>query len=177
MASNGYWPKTSKKPKRKRGAQAKSRARVRAVAKAAAPRRNAGVGLRKKSEIKNYKIVVQVDEAHLNKRKPGRLARAARPQKDQAWARGATVQGRPDVWPSRVLDHPLEAFNGKPRGRDEMLTNMHLLGLKTGTALVSDSWGATISAAKEFKKLKRWTVKDLRHELVVHPAGEIVNPN
>ncbi|CAK0843836.1 unnamed protein product [Prorocentrum cordatum] len=177
MASNGYWPKTSKKPKRKRGAQAKSRARVRAVAKAAAPRRNAGVGLRKKSEIKNYKIVVQVDEAHLNKRKPGRLARAARPQKDQVRVWGATVQGRPDVWLFRVPDHPLDAFKCKPRGHDEMLTSMHLLGLKKGTALVSDSWGATISAVKEFKKLKRWTVKGLRRELVAHSAGEIVNPN
>ncbi|CAK0897981.1 unnamed protein product [Prorocentrum cordatum] len=176
MASNGFWPKTNKKQKRKRGVQAKSRARVRAVAKAAAVRRNAGVGPRKKSEIKNYKIVAQVDEAHLNKRKPGRLARAARPQKDQVWAWGATVQGRPDVWLFRVLDHPLDAFNGKPRGRDEMLTNMHLL-LKKGTVLVSDSWGATISAVKEFKKLKRWTAKDLRHELVAHSAGEIVNPN
>ncbi|CAK0800059.1 unnamed protein product [Prorocentrum cordatum] len=159
------------------GFYAKSGARVRAVAKAAAVRRNAGVGLRKKSEIKNYKIVVQVDEAHLNKRKPGRLVRAARPQKDQVWAWGATAQGRPDVWLFRVLDHPLDAFNGMPRGRDEMLTNMHLLGLKKGTVLVSDSWGATISAVKEFKKLKRWTVKDLRRELVVHSAGEIVNPN
>lgn len=69
-----------------------------------------------------------------------------------------------------------DAFQGKPRGHQEMLTNLHLLGLQKNTIIVSDSWKATISAVKAFRSSKRWTQNDLHHELVVHSAGEIVNP-
>ena len=89
-----------------------------------------------KADLAKYKIVLQVDEAHLNKKKPGRLQRSARPQKDQVWVWGAMVQGRPDMFLFRILEHPEDAFQGKPRGHDEMLTNFHYLGVKKSTIIV-----------------------------------------
>ncbi|CAK0869782.1 unnamed protein product, partial [Prorocentrum cordatum] len=169
----GFWPKTNKKPKgaaavRARGRRSPAKTKGKIAAKAAAQRRKAGITLAKKADVSKFKLVVQVDEAHLNKKKPGALQRAARPQKDQVWVRGAARQGRPDIWFFRILDHPNDAFDGKPRGHQEMLTSFHLLGMRKGTILVNDSWTAT--------KSKGWTAKDVEHELVVHSAGEIKNP-
>jgi hypothetical protein len=145
-------------------------------AKASAVRRKLGSKALTKTELSKFKWVVQVDEAHLNKHKPGKLVKSGRPQKDQVWVWGAVLQGRPDVFLFRILDHALDAFEGKPRGHQEMLTNMHFLGLKKKTILVSDGWLATSSALKEYRTSRRWTRMDLHHELVVHSKGEIVNP-
>ena len=59
------------------------------------------------------KLICEVDESFLNKRKPGKLSKLGRPKKDQIWIWGAVVQGRPDLFMFRVLDHPMDAWNGK----------------------------------------------------------------
>ncbi|CAE8637406.1 unnamed protein product [Polarella glacialis] len=127
-------------------------------------------------QLDKFKLVVQVDEAYLNKKKPGNLSKHGRPQRDQVWLWGAMVQGRSDLFHFRVLDHPTDAFDGKPRGHVEMLTNLHLLNLPKKTIIVSDSWSAATSSVKAFRIQKKWNRFDLHHELVNHEAGEIVNP-
>jgi hypothetical protein len=126
---------------------------------------------------KRYKYVIQLDEAHLNKRKPGKIARCARPVLDQVWVWGATLQGRPDVFHYRILEHPVDAHDGRPRGTEEILTCLHMLNLQKGTILVTDGWKGTAAAIRRFRQQKGWTVRELHHEVVNHSAGEIVNCN
>ena len=42
--------------------------------------------------------------------------------------------------------------------------------------MVSDCWKGTIAAVKALRKENGWGTRTLRHELVNHSAGEIVNP-
>ena len=126
---------------------------------------------------KKFKYVVQLDEAHLNKKKAGKLSKMSRPQRDQVWVWGAVVQDKPDQFYYRIMDHPEDAFDGKPRGWREILTCLHMLNLKRGTILVTDGWKGTKAAIKHFILEKGWSANDLHHEVVNHSKGEIVNQN
>jgi hypothetical protein len=178
LSSLGFWPnKKSKLPKQQKKKTDKKKGRnARVKAKAAQLRKKAGARPLTKADLAKFKWIVQVDEAHLNKKKPGKLVRSTRPQRDQVWVWGAMLQDRNDIFLFRVLEHPTDAFEGKPRGHTEMLTNLHFLGLQKKTILVSDGWKATVSAVKSFRQAKRWTLRDFHHEIVVHSAGEVVNP-
>ena len=126
---------------------------------------------------KKYKYVVEIDESHLNKQRSGALAKSARIQPDQVWVWGATVPGQPDRFVFRVLEHAKDAYDGKPRGQNEILQCLRILNLKPKTILVTDGWKATIAAVKQLKLEMKWTDADLWHEIVNHSAGEITNAN
>ncbi|CAE7868885.1 NEK5, partial [Symbiodinium microadriaticum] len=79
--------------------------------------------------------------------------------------------------PKGTKKHPSEAASGKPRGHAEMLDNLGMLGLSKGDIFVSDSWLATFSAVKEFRRQHGLTETTLPHEKVNHSAGEIKNSN
>ena len=116
------------------------------------------------------------DETHLNKRKPNALAKRGRPQSDQVWLWGAVLQGHIKTHFSfRILEHPQDSFDGKPRGHKEMLQNINKLGLRKGDIFVSDKWQATVSAMKAFRQSHGFTQQTLPHEIVNHSKGEIVN--
>jgi hypothetical protein len=124
------------------------------------------------------KVTLQLDETLANgSRKKSRLAKSARPKKDQIWVCGAVVEDHPDMFFFRVLEHAGAAADGKPRGKDEMLKCLEAIGLDAGMVLVTDSWKGTIAAVKELKRRRGWTDDMLVHELVVHSQGQIVNPN
>ena len=115
---------------------------------------------------------------HINKKKPGILSKRGRPQRDQVWIWGAVVEGTSDQYFFfRILEHPSDAFEGKPRGKQEMLQNLHMLGIPKGSVIVSDCWKGTKAAVKQFRLDKGWSDNDLKHESVNHSAGEIVNVN
>ena len=68
------------------------------------------------------KIVIQMDETLTNAtRKKSRLAKSAKPRRNHIWVAGAVVEDRPDLVFFRVLKHPADAFEGKPRGKKDML--------------------------------------------------------
>ena len=118
------------------------------------------------------------DETHLNKRKPSVLAKHSRPQRDQIWLWGAVLEGHVQThFLFRVLEHPDDSYDGKPRGHKEMLCNIESLGLQKHDVFVSDKWKATVSAMKAFRKSKRISTEDLPHEIVNHSEGEIKNQN
>ena len=121
--------------------------------------------------------MVQIDEAHLNRRKAGKLTRAARPERDQVWLWGACLQGKAGHFYYKVLDHPEDACDGKPRGTQEILKCLRQLNIKRKTILVTDGWRSTAAAIKLLRKEKGWTAEDLHQEVVNHSAGEIVNKN
>jgi hypothetical protein len=122
------------------------------------------------------KRVLIADESFLNKSKPGKLTKAARPKKDQIWIWGAVLQGKAKThFVFRILAHPLDAFDGKPRGHQEMMTNLEMLGFQKGDIFVSDGWKATRSAVKATRKKLKLTERDLKHQVVVHSDGEIIN--
>jgi hypothetical protein len=50
-------------------------------------------------------------------------AAAARPKKDKIWLWGLTVRDQPEHFYFRVLQHPVDAFDGRPRGTQEMIVN------------------------------------------------------
>ena len=70
---------------------------------------------------KKYHYVIEVDESHLNKSKPGALTRTGRVQTDQVWVWGATLPRQPHMFFFRVLEHPDDAMEGRPRGKNEIL--------------------------------------------------------
>ena len=126
---------------------------------------------------KKYKYVVEIDESHLNKQRSGALTKSARIQPDQVWVWEATVPGQPDRFVFRVLEHAKDAYDGKPRGQNEILQCLRILNLKPKTILVTVGWKATIAAVKQLKLEMKWTDADLWHEIVNHSAGEITNAN
>ena len=132
-----------------------------------------------KQKIRNHtlkKRVLIADESFLNKNKPGKLSKTGRPKPDQLWIWGAVLQGYSSShFIFRILDHPSEAMEGKPRGNAEMMQNYKLLGLRKGDIFVSDSWTASISALKHTRTRLKLTEAQLKHELVNHSKGEIVN--
>ena len=126
---------------------------------------------------KKYKYVIEIDESHLNKAKAGALSKSSRVQADQVWVWGATIPNHPERFLFRVLDHPDDVFDGKPRGKDEILKCLRLLDIKKKTILVTDGWKGTKAAVKALREELGWTEKDLWHEVVNHSAGEITNAN
>ena len=99
-------------------------------------------------------MVIQMDEAHLNKN-TGNMQKSARPQSDEVGMWGAMVEGRTDMFLFRVLNDAKDALEGKPRRHQEMRVNLLFLGIDKKTIFVSDSRRATISAVKAFKEAKR----------------------
>ena len=118
---------------------------------------------------KKYKYVIEIDESHLNKCKPGALTRTA----DQVWVWGATIPRMPDRFFFRVLERTVDAEAGRPRGKEEILKCLHLLNLPRQTILVTDGWKATRAAIEELKRQKGWSNADLWHEVVNHSAGRL----
>jgi len=127
------------------------------------------------SFYKKYKYVVEDDESHLNKLRSGALSKSSRAGPDQVWVWGATVPRRPDRFLFRVLEHPQDAMDGKPRGQAEILDCLRLLNLQPKTIIVTDGWKATIATVQQLKQEKGWGDADLWHEIVNHSAGEITN--
>ena len=114
----------------------------------------------------------------MNKRKPNVQAKHGRPQRDQVWLWGVVLHGHLKThFIFRVLRHPADAFDGKPRGHREMSENLKFLGLRKGDIFVSDEWRATAFAMKSFRKDNKLTERNLRHEFVNHSACELVNQN
>lgn len=113
------------------------------------------------SFYKKYKYVVEVDESHLNKLRSGALSKSSRAGPDQVWVWGATVPRRPDRFLFRVLEHPQDAMDGKPRGQAEILDCLRLLNLQPKTIIVTDVWKATIAAVQQLKQEKGWGDADL----------------
>merc|ERR1712023_528499 len=67
-----------------------------AAMKSQKKRKTRHVCLQKKhppSYYTGFKYIIQVDESHLNKKKPGKLTKDSRPQKDQIWVASAVLQG------------------------------------------------------------------------------------
>lgn len=140
-------------------------------------RRHRGCVRKKPSMTKKprtSRLIIQIDESHLNKHKPSRLAKVARPSKDHVWVWGATVQGRPDLTFFKILEHPKDALEGRPRGKNEILKILHSLGIPSGAILASDEWAGTLAAVKQFKKDKGWSDRQLRHESINH-SKQLVN--
>ncbi|CAK0855516.1 unnamed protein product [Prorocentrum cordatum] len=125
------------------------------------------------SKKKQATFIVQADEVFHHKSKVSRLAPGTRPKKKQAWLRGAVVQGSPEHFVFRVLEHPEDALDGRPRGKEEMVTNFDTLGLREGMAVATDGWRATIAAVEHIKDRDGWSDRDLKHEIVVHPKREV----
>ena len=125
----------------------------------------------------NARIFI-ADETHLNRKKPGALSRSGRPERDQIWLWGAVLHGHVKThFIFRILKNAADAHDGKPRGHQEMKTNLSMLGMKSGEIFVSDKWKATLSALKAHRELRGLSEKTLRHEIVNHSQGEIVNQN
>ena len=97
------------------------------------PRKKPAACMKKPSSAissNNARIFV-VDESHLNKHKPGKLSKQGRPQKDQVWIWGAALQGNMSThFMFKILKHPADALDGKPRNHKEMLENLRYLGLR-----------------------------------------------
>ena len=127
---------------------------------------------------KNQKRIFIADESFLNKKKPGKLSKYGRPQKDQIWIWGAVLENNIKThFLFRILEHPADALDGKPRGHKEMLRNIRSLGLRSGDTFVSDKWKATVSSLKAYHVETGLTTRTLPHEVVNHSEGEIVNSN
>ena len=133
-----------------------------------------------KKQLKNKHRgrVFIADETHLNKRKPSIISKHGRPQRDQIWLWGAVLEGHVGThFLFRILDHPDDAYDGRPRGHKEMLRNINSLGIKKHDIFVSDKWKATVSAFKAFREASGLSEFDLPHEIVNHSLGELVNEN
>ena len=101
------------------------------------------------------KKVIMADETFLNKGKRSKLNKNARPKKDQVWLRGAVLQGDSNAFVFRVLDHPADALDGRPRGAKEMLANLRLIGLRKEDVFVSDKWGGHCVGREEAPRRER----------------------
>ena len=124
------------------------------------------------------KVVIQWDETLANaSRKRSRLAKNARPKKDQIWIGGAVAEDHSDVFFFRVLKHPADAYDNRPRGRQELLNIFEDMGLERDDIFVSDCWKGTVAAVSSLKDQRGWRSDDLRHETCNHAIGEIVNAN
>eukprot|EP00438_Fugacium_kawagutii_P003905 Skav220698 [mRNA] locus=scaffold472:538021:539481:+ [translate_table: standard] len=71
----------------------------------------------------------------------------------------------------------VDACEGRPRGKQEILDCLRFLNIPKKTILVTDGWKATKAAVKALKDEKGWGDAELWHEVVNHSAGEIVNTN
>ena len=123
------------------------------------------------------RIVVEADELFLNRGKLTHLAGHVRPQQDKLWLWGCTIKDHPEYFFFKVLEHPNDAFDGRPRGTNELISCFDSVGLKPGIILVTDSWRGSIAAIRSIKQRNNWGPRSLRHELVNHSSGEVVNAN
>ena len=130
---------------------------------------------KKENPDKKGAFIVQADEAYLNKGKLSKLAPGVRPKKNKVWLWGLVVQGHPEQFFFRLLEFPEDAYDGRPRGKKEMILNFDTVGLRKGMTVVSDSWRATIAALKHIKQREGWTNRTLPTELVVHSKGQVKN--
>ena len=120
--------------------------------------------------------IVVADESYLNKSKPGKLSKVGRPKKDQVWIWGAVRQGFMKThFVFRILEHVDDAYNGRPRGKEEMVRNLEMLDLRAGDTFVSDKWKSTVAALKHVRDASQLTPRQLPHEIVNHSKGEIKN--
>lgn len=162
---------TRKKPSGRRAMQ------KRPAAKAVGAPRKKPAAPQGKFKRRPKKIIVQMDESYLNKKKAGKLTKRGRPQHDQVWIWGAIVQGySTKYFVYRILEHPMDSWEGKPRGKEEILQNLYLLGLPhRNVVLVSDKWLGTLSAVRQYRAENGLTERTLPHKIVNHSEGEIVN--
>ena len=84
--------------------------------------------------------------------KKSRLAKQARPKKKQIWVGGAVVEDRPDLFYFQVLKFPEEAYDNKPRGKQELLECFQGMDLRKGDVLVTDGWKGTMAAVDALSK-------------------------
>ena len=155
-------------------AKAKAKAKAKTVKKPAA-KKKPSVAILRPRHLRN-KLVVQWDETlALGSRKKSRLAKQARPKRNQLWIGGSVVEDHPDMFFFRVLEYPIDAYDGKPRGKMEMKICLESIGLDKDMILVTDKWKSTVAAIKQIKAEKGWTDTDLPVEIVNHSGGEIVN--
>eukprot|EP00959_Pyramimonas_sp_CCMP1952_P160440 3355708-Pyramimonas_sp.AAC.1 len=110
------------------------------------------------------KVTLQVDESCLNKGKLSKLAKSARPKKDKPWLWGAVAQGSPHLFFFKVLASVEDAYDGKPRGKLELLENFKELSPPAGVAIASDKWRGAIAAAKQYRNDAGLTERMLPHE-------------
>ena len=115
-------------------------------------------------DAEGNRIRVQADETLLNKRKPSRLTRVARPQRRQLWLWGAVEEGNTPNFVFEVLKLPEDAADGRPRGKKE-LRGVIQRCIRPGTELVTDSWKAYM--------FMDWHSFDIAH-LAVNHAREFV---
>ena len=95
---------------------------------------------------------------------------------DQVWFWGEVLQGQLKThFIFRILEHPEDSFDGKPRGHKEMLQHINKLGLRKGEIFVNDKRQSAVSAMKAFRQSRRFTQQTLRHEILNHSKGEMVN--
>ena len=121
------------------------------------------------SERKTTSRIFIADETHLNKSKPSILAKYGRPQRDHIWLRGAVLQGHMKThFIFHILEHPDDAYDGKPREPKEMIKNLNMLNLQKNDIFVSDKWLATFSAVKSIRRERHFSASDLNHEVVNH---------
>ena len=80
-----------------------------------------------------------------------------------------------DLFFFKVLKHPIDAYAGRPRGKQEILENLRELGAPKRTIICSDCWLGTIAAVKQYRRENNFTEEEMPHELVNHSQGEIVN--
>ena len=73
----------------------------------------------------------------------------------------------------RVLKHPSDCLDGRPRGAKEMLENLRSLNMSRNDVYVSDKWGGTVAAVRQLMKENGW--RRFNHQIVNHSAGEITN--
>ena len=121
------------------------------------------------------KVVLQMDETCLNKRRASKLSKKGRPQKNQIWVQGFVIQNFPEIFMFNVMKHPDDCYDGKTRGKEEILRNLKQVGPPKGTIVVSDKWRATVAAVKQYRADMGFTENQLPHEIVNHSAGEICN--
>ena len=118
----------------------------------------------------NARIFI-ADETHLNK-KQGVLSRSGHPQHDQIWLLGAVLHGHVKTHVIfLILKNAAHAQHGKPRGHQEMKTNLSMLGMKSGDIFVSDKWKATLSALKAHHELHGLSEKTFVMRLSITPRA------
>lgn len=91
-------------------------------------------------------IILEADESFLNRGKRTHLIGNVRPQRDKLWLWGCTVADKPELSFFRVLDHPDDAYDGRPRGKAELMCCFNMVGLNKNMVVVTDSWRGSIAA-------------------------------
>ena len=104
--------------------------------------------------------------------KRANLQKNARPKGTQIWLGGAVVEDRPEIFWFKVLKHPTDAQENKPRGKAELLECFRSMGMKKCDIFVSEGWKGTKAAIHQMRVDMNWSEDDLLYELCNHSAGE-----